>query len=253
MSRPGLDGLRTLVTGASSGIGAALSTLLAARGCRVVGTGRSRSGLAQGNFVSTIACDLTVPGAPARVVTEAAEALGGLDLVVSNAGAGWAGPFGSMSEDELDALLDVNLRVPLHLARAAGPALRAARGRLVLVGSIAGSVGVPREVAYSAAKAGLRGMADSLRAEWPEVTVTLVSPGAVSTPFFERRNRPYDRTWPRPVPVAKVAMATVRAIEDRRPEVIVPSWLALAARLNGGLPVAYRALAELAERATRRQ
>ena len=239
----GLAGSRTLVTGASSGIGAAVATLLAARGARVVGTGRSKEGLAQGDFVSRSCRDLTSPGAPESVVSEAVEVLGGLDLVVSSAGSGWAGPIESMTDEDLGTVLDINLRVPLQLARAAGPHLRAGRGCLVLVGSIAGLVGVADEVAYSAAKAGVRAMAESLREEWPEVDIVLVNPGPVATAFFDRRNRPYDRSWPRPLPVARVAMATVDAIERRRPEVVVPSWLALPARLNGGLPWLYRALA----------
>ncbi len=243
MSR--LAGSRTLVTGASSGIGAAVSTLLAARGARVVGTGRSKEGLAQGDFVTAICRDLTSPGAPESIVREAVEVLGGLDLVVSSAGAGWAGPIESMTDQDLASVLDINLRVPLQLAGAAGPHLRASHGCLVLVGSIAGLVGVADEVAYSAAKAGLRGMAESLREEWREVDVVLVNPGPVATAFFDRRNRPYDRSWPRPLPVARVAMATLDAIERRRPEIVVPPWLALPARLNGGLPWLYRALSQV--------
>jgi len=240
--------LRVLVTGASSGIGAAVSTLLNSRGYRVVGNGRRAEGLALspiGAFESAIVRDLTEPGAPYEVVEKAVATLGGLDVVVSCAGAGWQGPFCAMSTDEIDDLLDINLRVPMHLAHAAAPHLLASGGQLVLVGSIAGLVGVPEEVAYGAAKAGLRGLADGLRVEWSpkRPTVTLVSPGAVATPFFSRRNRPYTHNWPRPMPVAKVARRIVRAVERRQEEVVVPAWLGLAARLNGGVPRLYRALA----------
>lgn len=252
-----LEGLRVLVTGASSGIGAGLSRMLVDRGARVVGTGRDKAALARTDFVTAICRDLCDPGAPAEVVDEAARALGGLDLVVSNAGAGWSGPFGDMPADELDRLLDINLRVPMHVARAAAPYLLGspAGGQLVLVGSIAGLLGVPEEAAYAAAKAGLRGLADSLRAEWARhvaqgaspgaqpVTVTLVSPGPVDTAFFSRRNRPYRRSWPKPVPVEHVAGAVVEAIGHRRPDVVVPGWLAVPARVNGGLPSLYRWLA----------
>lgn len=255
-----MAGLRVLVTGASSGIGAAVSSVLAERRASVFGTGRDGAALeaASGQFVATVARDLTEPGAAAAVVSAAAGTLGGLDVVVSNAGAGWLGPFESMSPDELDWLLDINLRAPMHLAHAASKHLHEsdAGGQLVLMGSIAGLVGVPDEVAYSAAKAGLRGLADSLRAEWlggaqrpsGPVTVTLVSPGAVGTPFFTRRNRPYMRSWPRPLPVAKVADAVVRAIERRQPDVVVPPWLTGPARLNGGLPSLYRRLSRFERR-----
>jgi uncharacterized protein len=279
---------RVLVTGASSGIGATVSTLLASRGFRVVGNGRRAEGLQlapAGALESAIVRDLTEPGAPAEVVDKAVATLGGLDVVVCCAGAGWQGPFCTMSAAEIDTLLDINLRVPLHLAHAAAPHMLASGGQLVLVGSIAGLVGVPEEVAYGAAKAGLRGLADGLRVEWsrqwsherpglrepvpgapllrqrsergllgmswetgangvtPAPTVTLVSPGAVATPFFSRRNLPYTHAWPRPMPVAKVARSIVRAIERRQEDVVVPAWLGLAARLNGGVPSLYRLLA----------
>jgi uncharacterized protein len=249
-----LSGLRTLVTGASSGIGAATSALLAQHGARVVGTGRDAVALGSNSqhFVATMARDLLDRDAPAAVVSGAVGALGGLDVVISNAGAGWLGAFESMSPEEVDWVLDINLRAPVHLARAAAAHLRDSPvgGQLVLVGSIAGLLGVAEEAAYCAAKAGLRGLADSLRAEWGEgdrgsrdaVTVTLVSPGPVDTPFFSRRNRPYMRSWPRPVPVETVASTIVGTIERRLGEAVVPGWLALPARLNGGVPSVYRAL-----------
>jgi len=241
-----LIGRRVLVTGASSGIGALVSTMLAFRGARVVGTGRSFSGLALA-LDAVVVRDLTEPGAPDDVVNAAVSALGGLDVIISSAGAGWLGPYTSMTPAEVDAMVDLNLRVPMHLARAGAPHLLASHGQLVLVGSIAGLVGVAEEVAYGAAKAGLRGLADGLRAEWaPQATVTLVSPGVVATAFFSRRNQPYGRAWPRPLPVAPVARSIVRAIECRRSEVVVPAWLSVAARLNGGFPELYRVLAPLA-------
>jgi NAD(P)-dependent dehydrogenase (short-subunit alcohol dehydrogenase family) len=249
-----LAGLRVLVTGASSGIGAAVSGVLAERKATVFGTGRDGAALEQesGHFLASLARDLTEPGAPEAVVAAAAEALGGLDVVVSNAGAGWAGPFEDMSSDGLDWIMDINLRAPLHLAHAAAPYLRRspAGGQLVLVGSIAGLVGVPGEVAYCTAKAGLRGLAESLRAEWKDaargatgaLSVTLVSPGPVNTPFFVRRNRPYMRSWPKLVPVEAVANKIVATIERRQSDVVVPAWLAVPARLNGGLPALYQLL-----------
>ncbi|MGH9107045.1 MAG: SDR family NAD(P)-dependent oxidoreductase [Acidimicrobiales bacterium] len=248
-----LLGLRVLLTGASSGIGADVGAQLAGRGCRVAGTGRCASALAlapKGPLSAAIARDLTQPGAAAEVVAAATGALGGLDVVISNAGAGWSGPFESMEPDEIDAMVDINLRAPMHLAHAAAPYLLGSPGggQLVLVGSIAGLVGVAGEAAYATAKAGLRGLADSLRAEWPAVTITLVSPGPVQTPFARRRNQPYARTWPKPLPVKSVSHAIVDAVEHRHTDVVVPAWMGTAARLNGGFPGLYRALAEVAGR-----
>jgi len=217
--------------------------MLAFRGARVVGTGRSFSGLALA-LEATLVRDLTAPGAAEEIVSWAVAALAGLDVVISNAGAGWSGRYETMTATDIDDQVNLNLRAPMHLARAAAPHLQAGGGQLVLVGSIAGLVGVPEEVAYGATKAGLRGLADGLRAEWhPRVAVTLVSPGPVASPFFTRRNRPYTRTWPKPSPVAPVARAIVEAIERRRPDVPVPAWVGLVGRFNGGLPELYRALA----------
>jgi NAD(P)-dependent dehydrogenase (short-subunit alcohol dehydrogenase family) len=250
-----LAGLRVLVTGASSGIGAAVSAALADRDARVFGTGRDSAALeaGSGHFVATLARDLAETGAPEAVVSAAAVALDGLDVVVSNAGAGWLGPFESMTAEEIDVILDINLRAPVHLAHAASPHLRDsdAGGQFVIVSSIAAQGGNPEEVVYTTAKAGLRGLADSLRWEWQEgvnggskcpLTLTLVSLGVIDTPFYRRRNRPYGRSWPKKSPVDDVARAIVGAIERRQPDVFVPGWLALPARLNGGLPSFYRAI-----------
>jgi NAD(P)-dependent dehydrogenase (short-subunit alcohol dehydrogenase family) len=239
-----------------------VSTLLVARGARVVGTGRSPAALKlapAGVFEAAVVRDLTGPGAPGEVVSAAVSALGGLDVVVSNAGAGWSGRFETMSPADIDTVVDINLRAPLHLANAAAPYLLAseAGGQLVLMSSIVGLVGVAEEVAYGAAKYGVRGLADGLRSEWARdapgrrVTVTLVSPGVVDTPFFTRRNRGYERSWPKPMPVGKVARLVVRSIEQRREDVVVPPWLLLAGRLNGGLPRFYRVLAQIPARTKR--
>jgi len=238
-----LPGLRVLVTGASSGIGATLATMLAFRGARVFGAGRQFSGLAAA-LSGTVLADVTAAGANDEIVAAATANLGGLDVVVANAGAGWSGAFEDMSAADVDYLVDLDFRAQLQLARAAGPSLLASAGHFVLMGSVAGLVGVPEEVAYSACKAGLKGLADGLRSEWSgRAAVTLVSPGPVATPFFSRRNKPYTRSWPRPVPAARVAQATVRAIETRRADVAVPAWVGLVGRFNGAWPELYRVLA----------
>jgi len=247
-----LDGQRVPVTGASSGIGALVAMMLVFRGCHVVGSGRSwasPAGSAASQVMDlSIARDLTEAGAAADLVAQAAAKLGGLDVVISNAGAGWAGPYESMTAAELDWALELNLRVPMRLAHAAAAHLRRARGQLVLVGSVTGKLGVAEEAAYSTAKAGLNGLADSLRSEWgPEVAVSLVSPGAVATPFFERRNRPYARHWPPPIPAARAARAVVKAVEHRRAELYVPYWIGWVSLLHGSLPGIYRYLASIAE------
>ena len=238
---------RVLVTGGSSGIGAATAAEFAARGCYVAVTGRDARALdrvagAAGGV--SIPGDLREPGRPRRVVEAAAVALGGLDVVVSNAGVGWAGPFAEMTDEEMDELLDVNLRAPAHVAHAALAHLRPGAGHLVFVGSIAGLLGVAGETWYSATKAGVAILADTLRAELraEAIGLSLVIPGVVDTPYFDRRKVPYQRSSPRPITAQVVAAAIANAVEQRRDTVIVPEWLGWPARLKGAFPALYRRL-----------
>jgi short-subunit dehydrogenase len=264
--RPPVRGWRVLVTGASSGIGEATARVLAERGARLAVAGRDRAALAavaEATAALAIPGDLTVPGTAQATVAAAADALGGLDLLVSNAGVGWTGPFAEMLTSDIDTLLDLNLRAAAHLVHAALPHLRAAAasggcaplrsrrcqpGRVVLIGSIAGEVGVPGEAWYSATKAGLAGFAAALRSELrPEgVAVSLVIPGVVDTRFLERRALPYRRRRPRPLPAAAVATALLDAVEHGSDEALVPAWLTIPARLHGALPGLYRLAARLA-------
>ncbi|MGQ0774925.1 MAG: SDR family NAD(P)-dependent oxidoreductase [Pseudonocardiales bacterium] len=236
---------RALVTGGSSGIGAAVAGMLATAGYRVVVLGRDRARLA------TVAADIGADAVVADLatlegLTRAADAATGVDLLVNSAGRGWAGALATMSPEDIDALVTVNLTAPLRLTRAALPGMRQrGRGHLVFVSSIA-AVGVGGEAVYAATKAGLRTFAASLRHEVaPEgIGVTTLLPAAVRTPFFDHRGRPYDRRFPRPLGPAQVASALLRAVEQNRPEVFVPRWLTVAARLQGALPELFHRLAQ---------
>jgi short-subunit dehydrogenase len=245
-----VTGARCLVTGASSGIGRATALALRRAGAIVAVTGRDADALAVVAASSggpAIARDLTEPGAPEAVVKEAIAALGRLDVLVSNAGAGWAGHVTAMGTGDIDALIDLNLRAPIQLTQAALVDMSPRRrGHLVFVGSIAGRVGAPGEAVYSATKAGLRTLTEMLRAEMTplNIGVSLVSPGVVDTPFFARRNHPYARRFPKPISADRVADTIVRCLQRGTSEAIVPRWLVLPARLHGGFPGMYAALAE---------
>jgi short-subunit dehydrogenase len=241
-------GLRVLVTGGSSGIGAATATALFNRGMRVAISGRDVNALREvaasvkGPYFPG---DLREVGCAHAIVDAAAKAMGGLDVVISNAGVGWAGPFFSMSEEEIDTLIDVNLRAALQLARFAVPHLGPENGRIVFVGSIAGLVGVPGEACYSVTKAALSCMTDVLREELRPagIGVSLITPGAVNTPFFERRQVPYVRRSPEMLRADDVANAIVDVIVHHKDHIIIPAWLSLPALLKRNLPGAYRVLA----------
>jgi len=243
-----LAGLRVAISGGSSGIGAATARAFAARGSQVAIAGRNVAALrrvAAATNAVALPGDLSEPGCARQTVEAAAGALGGLDILVSNAGIGWAGSFASMSESDIDALLDVNLRAAAHLAGAAIPHLKRGGGRLVFVGSVAGLVGVPGEAWYSATKAGLGCLADALRAELRQagVGVTLVSPGVVDTAYFQRRNEPYQRRHPKLMSAEAAAEAIVDAVIRGRDDVVVPSWLMFPARVKASFPRLYRLLA----------
>jgi short-subunit dehydrogenase len=248
-----LAGTRCLVTGASSGIGRAVARRLAAAGARLAVHGRDGDALAElaggrPEVRTILTGDLTRPGVAEAAVADAAAALGAVDVVVAGAGAGWAGPFADMDMAEAERLVALNLMAPVRLTRAALPGmLERRRGRIVLIGSIAGRVGVPDEAVYAATKAGLAAFADSLRAEvaGSGIGVSLVTPGAVDTPFFDRRGRRYGRRIPRLVSPERVAGAVLRCVEGGRAEQTVPRWLAVPARLHGAAPGVYRSLARL--------
>jgi short-subunit dehydrogenase len=237
-----LDDSRVLITGASSGIGAATADAMADANARLVLAGRDRARL-----------DAVAAGTGGRVVTAdlvtgtaalAAEA-GPVDVLVAGAGVGWAGPVTAMAERTIDDLMAVNLLAPVRLTRLLLPGMiERGRGHIVFVSSIAGVVGVPGEAVYSATKAGLVAFAEALRAE-SHIGVSVVFPGVVDTPFFERRGTPYARRRPVPIPAARVARAIVQAIERERAEVYVPGWLELPARLRGAAPGVFRRLAGL--------
>jgi short-subunit dehydrogenase len=118
-------------------------------------------------------------------------------------------------------------------------------GHLVFVSSIAGVTAARYESAYAAAKAGLGTFAESLSYELAgqNVGVSVVVPGVVDTPFFDRRGRPYNRTTPAPIPPERVARAIVAAVQRDRDVVFVPGWMRFPAWLHGTAPRTFRALA----------
>jgi len=242
-----LENAVCLVTGASSGIGRAAALALAAAGARVVPLGRDRDALEQLPMAdSAIVADLAREGEAARAAEDALAAFGRVDVLVNNAGIGWAGPLVEIEREDAERLVAVNLMAPLLLARAVlPPMLEERRGWIVNVGSIVGHVGVRDEAVYAATKGGLVAFSYSLRQELAGtgVGVSLVSPGVIDTRFFERRGAPYTRRRPRPLPPERVAEAIVEAIRRERAEIFVPRWLALPARLQGAAPGLYRVLA----------
>lgn len=229
-----------VVTGGSSGIGAAVARRLAADGWELLLVGRDERRLdavAAATGARTLVADLSEP---AGVEAVAAAADGWVSLLVHGAGVGAAGPVEQLAPATAEQLLAVNLAAPVRLTMALLPTLRAERGHLVFVASVA-AIGVAGEAVYSATKAGLRGFADAVRLE-SGVAVTTVLPGAVDTPYFDRRGAGYHRRFPRPVSAERVADALVDGVARRRAEVFVPRWLTIGARVHGAVPATFARL-----------
>jgi short-subunit dehydrogenase len=244
-----LSGAVAIVTGAAHGLGRATAHALAARGATVVATGLHEDELAEVAASiggSHLKADVRDPAHADEVVQHALERHGRLDVVVANAGIGHAGEVAEMTTQRICDLVDINLRAPLLLTRAAlAPMLDQASGAIVFISSIAAGTLVPRESVYSATKAAVEAFAEPLREELrgSGVTVSTVAPGVVATGFFDGRGEPYTRRFPRPVDPEVVATAVVRAIERGRRHTVVPRWLGVAPRVRGIAPSVYRTLA----------
>jgi short-subunit dehydrogenase len=244
-----LSGAVALITGGSSGIGAATACALAAAGARPLVAGRDLARLTSVAARSgglALTADLARPDGPADLAAAAVAAAGPVDLLINNAGVGWAGPIEEMTQAEARELIEVNLTAAIQLTRLLIPGMhKRERGRIVFVSSIVGSTGVRGEAVYSAAKAGLNGFAESLSYELAGsgVGVSLVVPGVIDTPFFDRRGRPYQRRRPVPIGPERVARAIIMAAERDRSMVFVPGWTRIPVWLHGTAPGAFRALA----------
>lgn len=240
-----------VVTGASSGIGAAVAHRLSAEGWRLVLNGRDTARLrdvAVRTRASQFPADLTVPGTDRRLTRFALDQSGSVDLLVAGAGVGWAGDFVNMPPSALTEVIETDLLATLRLVQQMVPHMvEQGHGRIVLIGSVAGVVGVRGEAVYSAAKAAVSTFADALRYELRGTGVGLshVVPGVVDTPFFERRGAAYPRSRPRPVPPERVADAVWTAIRRGKDEIYVPGWLRLPARVHGAAPAVFRRLASV--------
>jgi short-subunit dehydrogenase len=245
-----LAGAVVLITGGSSGIGAATARAMAEAGARPLVAGRDREHLdavaAQTGGVALIA-ELAAPAGAGDLADAAVRAApDGIDVLVNNAGIGWEGPFGELPATVEERLVAVNLTAPLRLTRLLAPAMaHRGRGHVVFVSSIAGATGVRREAAYAATKAGVHYFAESIRYELrgSGAGVSVVFPGAIDTPFFDRRGAPYQRRRPALIAPERVARAILTAVETNRPEVFVPGWLRYPASIRGAAPGLFRSLA----------
>jgi len=245
-----LSGSVCLVTGATSGIGRATAIAFGESGAGVLVSGRDSAALesvAEDAHGRALLCDLADRGAGRRLADEAIAAGGGrVDVLVNCAGVGHFGPAAGVKPEDVERVLRINVTAPIELTGALLPGMLArGEGHIVNLGSILGRLGHRSEAVYAASKAAVAIFSDSLREELrgTGVSVSLISPGAVDTPFFDRRGAPYDRRWPAPVEPARIAAAIVRAVGGDRAETFVPAYLSIAVRVRRLAPGLYRVLA----------
>ncbi len=234
MSRRKLVECRVLITGASSGIGAALAIELAGRRARLVLNGRRDEKLqevadqvrAVGGQVVLASGDITDPALRSAALAAAEREFGGLDILVNNAGVSAWGIFDQAHEYRLRRIMETNFFALAELTREAVPYLQ--RGRLPLVvnvASILGHRGIPFQAEYCASKFAVRGLSEALRPELKRLNIDLlvVSPGTTESEFFDHLlERAADMPWGRGrgVPAKQVARRTVQAMIRGRHEII---------------------------------
>ncbi|MGZ6707452.1 MAG: SDR family oxidoreductase [Solirubrobacteraceae bacterium] len=180
-----LTGRAALVTGASSGIGAAVAQRLHTAGVRVALLSRRGGDLGLEGALA-LAADVRDRDAVVRAANRAAGELGGLDIVVANAGVGMYGPFTELAPEHADAMIDTNLKGVIHTAAATVPHLIAnGGGDFVSVASVAGVNAFPGEAVYNASKFGQVGFVRALDLELREhgVRCSNICPGGVTTEF----------------------------------------------------------------------
>jgi 3-oxoacyl-[acyl-carrier protein] reductase/pteridine reductase len=187
-ARP-LAGKRALVTGGAKRIGRALALALAEAGASVAVTYRGSEAEAQETVLAlrefgvkalAVSCDVREESSVQAAVAAAVDGLGGLDLLVNNAGAFETVPLEQISVAEWDAMFEVNTRGPFLVAKAAHAALKAARGRIVNIGSLGGIHPWATHAHYCTSKAALHMLSHTMAKAWaPEISVNCVAPGMI--------------------------------------------------------------------------
>ncbi|MEV0332713.1 SDR family oxidoreductase [Nocardia sp. NPDC050717] len=201
-----LAGKSAIVSGSGRGIGAAIAHKLAAHGARVVVNDLDPAAAEQtvreieaaGGTAVACAGNITEAGFADRFVETAVREFGGLDIIVNNAGYTWDGVVQKVSDEQWDAILDVHLKAPFQILRAAQPVISAAAKqekadgvavtrKVVNISSLAGLYGNAGQINYSAAKAGILGVTKAMAKEWGRyrVTVNAVAFGLIKTRLTE--------------------------------------------------------------------
>jgi short-subunit dehydrogenase len=236
---PGFDfeGQRVLVTGASSGIGAALAEHLAARGAVVALCARRKDRLMEtldrcrqhSPGARMWVCDLGEPAAVEDLVRSVTADLGGVDVLVNNAGIPKRRHVTKLDPTTAEQVMNINYLAPVRLMLALLPGMLERRhGRIVNISSVAATLSSPGESAYDASKAALSVFSEAMAIDlWDTgVKVHVVYPGVVDTELFSLPDNDPVIPGIEPIPVAEVVEAIVGAVERDEPQVYAPAYFA---------------------------
>jgi NAD(P)-dependent dehydrogenase (short-subunit alcohol dehydrogenase family) len=258
-----LRGQRVLITGAARGIGAALAQRLASQGARLALVGLEPEIMAavaercgEGAFVAE--CDVSDSDQVKQAVDAAAEALGGLDVVVANAGIATGGPLRAQDLRSWERVIEVNLLGVMYTDRAALPHLERSGGYVLNIASTAAVLRGPGMTAYCAAKAGVEALSDCLRIEMMPLGVAvgvayflfldtdMVNDSEREMPMLQRAKAEMPRFLGRTHPLPPAIDEIVAAIAQRRRRVAYPRWFlrVLALRQLVASPLAERRAAK---------
>jgi short-subunit dehydrogenase len=242
------EGKSVFITGASSGIGAAMAKAFAREGARVALLARRADKLGQvkreieahAGQAIIFQCDVTDPEGLKAAAEQTVESFGGIDVVLANAGYGVSGPFENLTVDDFRHQFEVNVFGLMNTIYATLPALKQSKGRLGLLGSVAGKLGTPMTSPYNVSKYAINGLAECIYHEFDEIgiSVTCINPGFVESEIRSVNNDGVYTGNPDPMPTRiimpaeKAARLIVDAIYRRRPELILTRLGKLALFFN---------------------
>ncbi|MFN9008072.1 MAG: 3-oxoacyl-[acyl-carrier-protein] reductase [Alphaproteobacteria bacterium PA3] len=206
-----LTGKKALVTGATGGIGGAIARALHAAGAQVALSGTRQEALdalsAELPGSVALACNLSDPAETDGLIGRAEEALGGLDILVANAGITKDGLLLRMKDEDFERVLDVNLGSYFRLARAASKGMMKRRlGRIIAITSVVGVTGNPGQANYAASKAGMIGFTKSIAQELASrgITANCIAPGFIVSPMTDALNEAQKEAITKSIPAARL-------------------------------------------------